>query len=197
MSETNLLRFFVLAILYVVSSFQLVAWKYQTKDVYFRFRQRGRKLLTAMHGTISTSNIVLFVAFVVADRHEPAYAFLMPLGLAIMLVGGWLFAWTLQLLGSAVLTPTEETRLVVAGPFRYVRHPMYLGGILAGFGLATAAGSMLGIAYGIVLTLTLADIATAEERDLVDRFGQEYTDYKKRVPRLNPVLLLFRRPSAA
>ncbi|MCZ7383733.1 MAG: isoprenylcysteine carboxylmethyltransferase family protein, partial [Candidatus Methanoperedens sp.] len=72
--------------------------------------------------------------------------------------------------------------MVAAGPYRFVRHPMYSGGIIGAFGLAVFAGSVLGFICSFILALMLAHIADAEEADLIARFGNEYTEYAKRVP---------------
>lgn len=78
-------------------------------------------------------------------------------------------------------------RLVTHGPFAYVRHPMYLGGQLAEIGalLVFRNWTTLLIATN-VLTLPLR--ARREEEALAAEFGEEWEDYKRRVPAWLPRL---------
>jgi 1-acyl-sn-glycerol-3-phosphate acyltransferase len=73
-------------------------------------------------------------------------------------------------------------RLVVSGPYRFVRHPIYLGWNLAVFGLGLLVGS-LGLAFVVAPSLIPAWILYAhhEERGLIRRFGDAYRWYQRRV----------------
>jgi protein-S-isoprenylcysteine O-methyltransferase Ste14 len=188
-----ILRFFVIAVFYMTISFQIIAWKYQTKDVYFKFRKFGRLLLVAMHVSIVLSNVIVFLIFINLDRHPPFSVVQLYVGMLLLLLGLLLFFWGVLVLRLMIFVPQETDILIIVGPFRLVRHPMYLGGILAAFGLSITEGSMLGLVYSLILTLLLADIATHEERDLIDRFGQQYLDYKEQVARLNPIITLVKK----
>jgi len=76
---------------------------------------------------------------------------------------------------------------VIAGPYRYLRNPMFAGVVLALIGLAIATGSRL-------LLLVAAGAAGAahawvvgrEEPRLRERFGLAYEEYLRRVPRWLP-----------
>jgi len=79
--------------------------------------------------------------------------------------------------------------VVEAGPYRYIRHPSYTGGLitLAGVGLA------LGNWAGLLLLLACMGVAYAyrifvEEAALVAALGQPYRDYMQRTKRLVPFL---------
>lgn len=77
--------------------------------------------------------------------------------------------------------------LVVRGPQRYVRHPLYLGAtaVFLGWALVTGdPGSMLG-AVLVLLWLRLVQIPF-EERELRDLFGEAYVRYAREVPMLIP-----------
>lgn len=85
------------------------------------------------------------------------------------------------------LTKQDETSddLVVQGIQHHIRHPLYGGGILILWGLATNEG---GVASAIWGTLYLIVGALIEEKRLRRRFGQAYVDYCERVPRFIPRL---------
>ena len=87
----------------------------------------------------------------------------------------------------------ENHEFVQSGPFRFVRHPTYFSMILelAAFGLICSAWWMLlviPVAYIPALILRLR----LEEPALVDKFGDTYRDYQRRVPMLIP----YKWPSA-
>jgi protein-S-isoprenylcysteine O-methyltransferase Ste14 len=82
-------------------------------------------------------------------------------------------------------------RLVVVGPYRYVRNPMYVAGLLVLLGQATLYGavSLLWYAAGFALATHLF-VVGYEERTLRRRFGADYDAYRAAVgrwiPRLRP-----------
>ncbi len=78
-------------------------------------------------------------------------------------------------------------RFVAAGPYRWVRNPMYIGGIamLAGFGLYEGSPSILALAAAAFLIAHLM-VVLYEERTLAANFGSEYQEYCGRVPRWIP-----------
>lgn len=76
--------------------------------------------------------------------------------------------------------------------YRCVRHPLYVGWLIAFWATPTMTG-----AHVLFAVLTSAYILTAirwEERDLIIVHGSNYRDYQKRVPKLIPSLALYRTP---
>jgi len=72
--------------------------------------------------------------------------------------------------------------LVTEGAFRYSRNPMYLGGIIAGFGLAILLGSLVTFIFPTIMFLLAHFLHIPQEEDhLKTIFGKEYLDYMKRV----------------
>ncbi|MFK7789074.1 MAG: isoprenylcysteine carboxylmethyltransferase family protein, partial [Phycisphaeraceae bacterium] len=69
--------------------------------------------------------------------------------------------------------------LVVSGPYRYVRNPMALAGIVQGLAVGLMMGSWLVLAYamsgGVIWHVMVRPI---EEADLLKRFGDPYKQYK-------------------
>jgi protein-S-isoprenylcysteine O-methyltransferase Ste14 len=74
-----------------------------------------------------------------------------------------------------------ETRdaLQIAGPYRWVRHPLYLGWVIAVFGTAHLTGDRL--AFAAITTIYLALAVPWEERSLLKSFGEDYRRYQQRV----------------
>ena len=77
----------------------------------------------------------------------------------------------------------DDEPLRTDGWHRYVRHPLYLAGLMMLWG---AARSELGLATALWASLYLIIGARFEERALLRRYGQAYADYRDRVPALFP-----------
>jgi protein-S-isoprenylcysteine O-methyltransferase Ste14 len=100
----------------------------------------------------------------------------------------WLL-WMFRSLGRNV-TDTVVTRkdayLVVHGPYRFVRNPMYTGVLVMGLSLGLAMGNWLvPLATSVVFTL-MAIRTRTEEKYLIERFGDRYREYMARVGRFFP-----------
>ena len=76
---------------------------------------------------------------------------------------------------------------VAAGPYRYVRNPMYIGGfgVLLGAGLALQSPAIVGLAVLFLLLVHLL-VLLYEEPVLDGRFGDPYRRYKSSVHRWLP-----------
>jgi protein-S-isoprenylcysteine O-methyltransferase Ste14 len=85
----------------------------------------------------------------------------------------------------------EKSREVTtSGPYRYVRHPLYLGSSLIGIGLAIASTSLVVAAIiGIYLGLTLSAARRSEEAHLREKFGDAYDAYVEK--RMAPMTRAF------
>jgi protein-S-isoprenylcysteine O-methyltransferase Ste14 len=70
-------------------------------------------------------------------------------------------------------------RLQVGGPYRLVRHPLYLGWLLVVFATARMTGDRL--LFAAITTLYLLVAVRWEERSLERAFGEEYARYRERV----------------
>ena len=81
-------------------------------------------------------------------------------------------------------TPSETTALVTVGMYRYSRNPMYLGLVLLNIAATIFFGTWLGIIIvaTFIFLLNLLQIIPEEEA-LLDIFGEEYIEYKKKVRR--------------
>jgi protein-S-isoprenylcysteine O-methyltransferase Ste14 len=107
-------------------------------------------------------------------------------------------SWTTWQAGAAVATAGELLRLWAAGhidkgreitrsgPYRFLRHPLYVGSTLIGLGFALASrNAIVWVLTTIYLTVTLAAAVRTEERTLDERFGGAYSEY--RAGRASPV----------
>jgi len=89
--------------------------------------------------------------------------------------------------------PYTRLRFVEPGPYKLVRHPLYLGWLCAFW--ATPTMSAAHLVFAIMTTAYILVAIQLEERDLVAEHGEAYDSYRRRVPMLVPGAA--RRPSPA
>lgn len=82
----------------------------------------------------------------------------------------------------------REGRLAATGPYGWVRHPQYVAFILVMIGFLLQWPTLLTLLMFPVLTWTYVRLARAEERDSIERFGEQYLAYARRVPAFVPRL---------
>jgi len=110
------------------------------------------------------------------------------LGLGITSVG--LFAWTHVTLGrfwSTCLQLRPDHRLITAGPYARIRHPMYsaiLGWMMS---LGLVAANWIPFVFAALSALNFILRIQPEEEMMLQQFGDEYRAYMKRTRRLLPV----------
>ncbi len=106
-----------------------------------------------------------------------------PLGLALGAAGVLVALRAIRTLGTRERVLGMRTdRLVAHGPYRYARHPVYLGWTVALLGIALAGRSLLALALVLLLALALARIARGEERLLSEELGGAYDEYRGLAP---------------
>ncbi len=78
----------------------------------------------------------------------------------------------------------KPSKLIVSGPFRFSRHPMYLGMAMILFGLAFLLGSLIVFIFPIIFMILMELLfISIEEKNLEKIFINKYIDYKKQVRR--------------
>ncbi len=129
---------------------------------------------------------------------EPIRPILWPLGFwhlgLLMVIGGAV----IRLWASGYLDKGQRyDHISTGGPYRFVRHPLYVGNFLLAVGFALLCFGFSWIGAGLiaaVVALHLPNILR-EEKKFVKVYGQSYVDYCKAVPRFVP-RFWGKRPSA-
>jgi protein-S-isoprenylcysteine O-methyltransferase Ste14 len=81
----------------------------------------------------------------------------------------------------------KNGRLCTAGPFRFVRHPIYAGAIwLLGYGVALLFNSWIMLACPLLQYLIMSFLVRKEEKMMSGVFGEDYARYAARTGRLLP-----------
>ncbi len=126
-----------------------------------------------------------------ATTHIVMPAWVTPFGVALTVVGaavGLSCVFLFATRGRGTPAPFDPPREFVAtGPYRFVRNPMYIGGLLllGGFGLMLRSPSVLLLALGAAV-LVHYFVVIVEEPGLERRFGDSYRTYKRSVHRWLP-----------
>jgi len=112
-------------------------------------------------------------------------------GVLLIACGLALFAWTVSLfvrIGRGTLAPWDPTRrLVAAGPYRYVRNPMITAVLTVLVGEAVLfASAALAVWCALFFAINSLWFVLYEEPGLERRFGADYREYRRRVPRWLP-----------
>lgn len=117
------------------------------------------------------------------------------LGISIFIIG-IILRWTsIYVLGQYFTGRVQiqaEHKIVIRGPYRWIRHPSYTGGILIFIGIAIAINDW--VAFIINLLFPLAAYIyriRVEEKALLDHFGDAYAEYKSKTWSLVPFIRLF------
>ncbi len=185
------------AILYVAS---LATWSLVELTMRLRSRSRSRPH-TAPEWTFLFVILMILASAVAATVADILHLAPLPgpawwpmvVGLGLLWAGILLRLWAVLTLGrffKLTVVIQEGHRVIDHGPYRWLRHPSYLGVIFAAGGIGLIGGDWVGAAALLVGTVTAFSVRIpAEERALLQALGEEYAAYARRTARLVPGLL--------
>jgi protein-S-isoprenylcysteine O-methyltransferase Ste14 len=115
----------------------------------------------------------------------------MVVGLFPLALGVALYLWcagAFTFIGKGTPAPIDApTALVVQGPYRWVRNPMYVAVLSVILGQALVFRSPLLVGYALLFWVVVhAFVVVVEEPSLREQFGGRYDEYLRRVPRWIP-----------
>lgn len=112
-------------------------------------------------------------------------------GLSMFVVGMTIAFWsvgTLKLNYASSLVIRKSHQLITHGPYRFVRHPIYFGALVALLGVPVFAGSFRGfLTMALLVPMVLIRIKL-EEHLLLEAFGETYITYQKTTRKLIPFI---------
>lgn len=129
---------------------------------------------------------------ILGGRFLPDAVWLFWVGAVLTLTGLLFTVWARVHLGrnwSATITVKQDHALITSGPYRFVRHPIYTGLLLALVGFALARGEWRGVVAVVIAFLAFWRKLRIEERWMREQFGAAYEEYSRRVAALIPLLL--------
>jgi methanethiol S-methyltransferase len=104
-------------------------------------------------------------------------------GLAMFLIGGLLvfFGW------EKIFAARRKGQMVTNGLYKYIRHPQYLGILIASLGMIVYKFSPISLMLWPVLVFIYFRLAKKEEKIVESKFGIEYSNYKRSVHMFLPL----------
>jgi len=113
-------------------------------------------------------------------------------GVAIMIAGIIFRQYAIAYLGkffTATIQIQKDHELIQTGPYRYIRHPSYLGILILSLGLGIAMANWISLILCIVFpAISLIQRIKFEEKELEQHFGKQYQDYRKNTRRVIPFI---------
>lgn len=108
------------------------------------------------------------------------FTYIHPLSNFIILAGALLivYGW--------VVIHNAKKELVTSGVYSFVRHPQYLGFLLTTIGMLVQWATIPTLVMWPVLAILYYRLAKREEREMQEKFGEQYLNYKKKVPMFFP-----------
>jgi protein-S-isoprenylcysteine O-methyltransferase len=164
---------------------------YLISEIILNIRTARGKDGTADRGTMRLVWVLVIACFVLAwlpvildiGRILVLGDWLTWVGVAVMISGIVFRHYAISILGkffTASVQIQEKHELIRAGPYRYVRHPAYLGILIMALGLGIALANWISLLICIVLpTIGIMQRIKVEEKELERYFGKQYQDYKK------------------
>jgi protein-S-isoprenylcysteine O-methyltransferase Ste14 len=122
--------------------------------------------LPAVNLTIPLLNLLIFTPFFV--------------------VGAWFGIKGVAETTLKVAETHRPDKVVTTGVYSIVRHPQYLGGLLAHVGFSFLLSALYSLLATPLIVTLIYFISRKEEGELAKEFGEEYAGYKKKVPMLLP-----------
>lgn len=179
----------------------LVFWLYW---IIAAIRTGTKSSYKSRSGFASWYRVIIFVVAVVAIRltHSKSFAFghanltvhnqiLSAIGLIVFILGLGFAVWARIYLSNSWGMPMAERQkpeLVMSGPYKYVRHPIYSGILLGIVGTALAL-DWLWFAAAMITGVYFIFSALQEEKYLAEQFSKTYPAYKRRTKLLIPFVL--------
>jgi protein-S-isoprenylcysteine O-methyltransferase Ste14 len=120
------------------------------------------------------------------------YPLLPTLGVILLVIGVTLWIRAVLTFGVDNVTMLyvyypREAEMVEHAIYGVIRHPVYTAGQCVAFGLALVNGTWFGPVLAVFLALGVWGwVRLVEEKELIERFGAAYADYRKRVPAFWP-----------
>jgi protein-S-isoprenylcysteine O-methyltransferase Ste14 len=113
-------------------------------------------------------------------------------GFIFYLSGFFLMVWALSALNTNYqlggTTPRVGDILILSGPYRIVRHPMYTAVLGIALGLACLTQSLAFYSVFVIYLVLIIFLIPAEEDGLRQMYGEQYAAYRKKVKRLFPFI---------
>jgi len=148
--------------------------------------------LPLMVGIVLISPVAWFHGTWLGSRMYPDSLAMALAGALLTLLGVAFACWARHVLGrnwSSVVQVKQDHELIQSGPYRWVRHPIYTGLLLAFLGTGMAMGEWRGAITVVIVATSFWFKLRQEERWMRETFGASYEQYMQHTKALIPGLL--------
>jgi protein-S-isoprenylcysteine O-methyltransferase Ste14 len=125
------------------------------------------------------------------ERFLPSGVWFFWIGAVLTLAGLLVTVWARVHLGrnwSGTITVKQDHELITSGPYKFERHPIYSGLLLAFIGVALARAEWRGVVAVVLAFCAIWRKLRIEEQWMRDQFGIAYEEYTRRVAALVPFI---------
>jgi len=130
------------------------------------------------------------LVFFLGVVNEMGYDIILYLGMGIWflsIIFGWIPIFTFKKKGGVKKGDSymKTTKVVDTGIYSILRHPQYTAGQLASIALVLMAQDITVTVMGFIVVVLLYTDMLQADKELIERFGDEYKKYMEKVPRAN------------
>ena len=160
-------------------------------------RRSGGNTKKKDNGSVLLIRVLMYVSVMIAILFDLENIAMLPNwffypGIVLMVIGILVRQWAIFVLGrffTVTVSVQKNQKVIDHGPYRYIRHPSYLGLFLIVVGIGLALHSWGGIIVLIVMNgIAFGYRMHVEEKVLVSELGDDYIQYMKRAKRLIPFI---------
>jgi len=162
-------------------------WLYR----YLREEELADKWTTGLNALFGAGVIVSALDVAILQHGRYALTLVGVAGVVLFVVGLSIYGVSRRALGrffSTAVRVLPDHRLITSGPYRLIRHPIYLGGILYSLAIPMIANSLYGFVVMLIMIPVLIYRIRIEEQVLLSKFGSEYTVYAHKTKKLVPYI---------
>ncbi|MFX1427751.1 MAG: methyltransferase family protein [Promethearchaeota archaeon] len=166
-------------------------------DVIVEKKKSKFSLRNIIFTTIFTIAFIVQIVMMLIIYNELNLTFLVYIGYII-----WIFSlyfglipfWIFKKIGGVEKGKSYvyTNKLVKTGPYAIIRHPQYLGGILFTISITMWTQVWLSLVLSVIIIALTYQWTYTEDNNLIEKFGDDYKRYKEKVPRLNPIVGIFK-----
>ncbi len=114
--------------------------------------------------------------------------FHLTISIPFLVLGAWIAIKGVKEVTLKVAETHKTEKIVTTGVYSIVRHPQYLGALLAHVGISILLSATFSLLFTPLMVILIYLISRKEEEELTKEFGKEYENYEERVPMLIPRL---------
>jgi len=106
--------------------------------------------------------------------------------LPFIIIGAWLGIMGAKEVSLKVAETHYTGKIITTGPYSFIRHPQYFGGLLAHIGISFLLSAWYSFLFTPIMIGIIYLISWKEEKELIKEFGKVYENYRRKVPMLFP-----------